>query len=157
MSHNHLTPHLTDEQMAQLLDHSAGTLTQQHLLTCARCQAEVTELRAALTGFRVAATGLAAAETPALRLRPPAAAPAALGFRRYAWAASFATVAAMLALSVSLLQPAHSGGKAVPPAVAAVTNAPAVSDEALLDGIQQDLSTSIPPSLEPLAVPATHN
>jgi hypothetical protein len=148
--------HLTDSQIADLLDHSAGAITQHHLLSCARCQAEVTELRTALTGFRVAATSLAAAETPALRLQREAS-PATHGLRAYAWAASLATAAAMLALSVSLLQPAHSGGKAVPPAVAAVTNAPAVSDEALLDGIQQDLSTSIPPSLEPLAVPATHN
>ncbi len=153
MSHNHLT----DDQMAQLLDETAGAITQQHLLSCAQCRTEVAELRAALTGFRAAATGLAAAEAPTLHPRPAAASPAPIGFRRYAWAASFATVAAMLALSVSLLGPAHPGGKAVPAVVTAQTNAPAVSDEALLDGIQQDLSTSIPPSLEPLAVPATHN
>ncbi len=152
MSHNHLT----DEQMAALLDQSAGAITQQHLLTCARCQAEVSDLRTALTGFRDAATSLAAAETPALRLRPEAS-PATSGFRPYAWAASFATIAAMLALSVSLLHPAHSRGNGVAPVVTAQTNTPAVSDEALLEGIQQDLSASIPPSLEPLAVPATHN
>ena len=144
--------HLTDQQIAELLDNTAGAITQQHLLHCPHCQAELASLRASLSNFRVAATNLAASETPALspcRIVAPTR-----SFRRNAWAASLATVAAMLALSVALIHPNAPGTKDIPPNV--VTPAP-VSDDALLDGIQQDLSTSIPPSLQPLAGPASQN
>jgi len=148
-------PHLTDEQIAELLssypDQSAGAITQQHLLHCPRCQSELATLRASIANFRVAATNLAAAETPALTQRRIAA--PAHSFRRNAWAASLATAAAMLAISVALIRPNAPVHTDAPN----VATPAAVSDDALLDGIQQDLSTSIPPSLEPLAVPATQN
>jgi anti-sigma factor RsiW len=149
---NRYSQHLTDEQIAELLDQSAGAITQQHLLHCSHCQSELATLRASLANFRVAATNLAAAETPALSQRRIVA--PSRSFRRNAWAASLATAAAMLAISVALIRPnapVHIDAPNV--------NTPTVtvSDDALLDGIQQDLSTSIPPSLQPLAVPATQN
>ena len=149
--------HLTDQQIAELLDNTAGAITQQHLLRCAHCQSEVAGLRASIANFRAAATAMAAAETPALERRPAPAPAATPAFRRTAWAASLATAAAMLALSVSLIHPAHPVHDGVTPETTAPANVAAESDEALLDGIQQDLSTSIPPSLQPLAVPASQN
>jgi ferric-dicitrate binding protein FerR (iron transport regulator) len=149
--------HLTDEQIAELLstypDQSAGAITQQHLLHCPHCQTELASLRASLSNFRIAATNLAAAETPALSQRRIVV--PSRSFRRNAWAASFATAAAMLALSVALVHPNPPVRR--DPQVAVATPAATVSDDALLDGIQQDLSASIPPSLEPLSVPASQN
>jgi anti-sigma factor RsiW len=150
-------PHLTDEQIAEFLsaypDQSAGALTQQHLLQCPHCQSEVAALRASLGNFRTAATNLAAAEMPSLTERPVVA--PSRSFRRNAWAASLATAAAMLAISAALVHPNTPVRHDTPVAVA--TPFAPVSDDALLDGIQQDLSASIPPSLEPLSVPATQN
>src|ERR1700722_9356923 len=131
-------PHLTDEQIAELLDQSAGAITQQHLLHCTHCQSEVATLRASLANFRVAATNLAAAETPALSQRRVAT--PSRTFRRNAWAASLATAAAMLTISVALIHPNQPVRHDAPNVPTPVAN---VSDEALLDGIQQDLSTSI--------------
>jgi hypothetical protein len=147
--------HLTDEQIFALLDeqeHIEPTL-QLHLLACPACAAELTTLRGSLANFRIAAINLASEVPP---LAPRTAPAPRQRIRRRAWAASFATAAAMAALSIALIHPQHttSGSQARP-------NAPAVqdveSDEALLDGIQQDLSTPIPPSLEPLALPAASN
>jgi anti-sigma factor RsiW len=150
------TNHLTEEQMYDLLDPTANASAQPHLLTCLECQAELTNLRSSLGLFRDAAAGFAASEAPR---RLPVASPVATRFfSPKIWATSFATATALLAISISVLHPVHSGTVTTPAPVttAAVaappTTAPPVSDEALLEGIQQDLSTSIPPSLEPLAV-----
>ncbi len=145
------TNHLTEEQMYDLLDTAADTTSHHHLLDCAACQSEMTNLRASLDLFRDAATNYSAAKAPS---RLPVAPPMAVRFfSPKIWATSFATATALLAISISFLHPLQNGINT--PAVAAtpaIETATSVSDDALLDGIQQDLSTSIPPSLEPLAV-----
>ncbi len=150
--------HLSDEQMFGLLelaDHPAepeqsGSAARLHLAACAACRQEFAGLRDSLANFRVAATGFAAAEGPkhAPRLvvaRQPHR------FRRHAFAASFATAVVLL---VSFVHVDRSSPVRVPISPAIQAPIASESDEALLDGIQTDLSTSIPPSLEPLAVPS---
>ncbi len=150
--------HLTDEQMFDLLNEPNRTATalRLHLSTCSACRVELTSLSESLANFRAAATNLAGAQAAVFAPRPAAVQRPRTTLRRNIWAASFATAAAVFAVSVSLVQPRpHVPNAPQTPAAAAVPTAqPSVSDEALLDGIQQDLSTSIPPSLEPLAVPA---
>jgi anti-sigma factor RsiW len=148
MTNNQTTNHLTTEQLYDLLDNSAAA-SDAHLRTCSTCQLEFSDLRASLENFRLAATGLAAAEMPPLTARhdEPASTPR-FAFRPFAFAASFAT-AAVLLVSVSLMRPR--------PTIRPVTDAPTVtstqeSDAELLNGIQQDLSASVPPSLAPLEV-----
>jgi hypothetical protein len=142
--------HLTTEQLYDLLDRpnvASGT----HLHVCATCQQEFAILRSSLDNFRVAATNLAAAEMSPLAVRRELPAPR-FGFRPQAFAATFATVAVLLTLT--LLRPHHVDPAAAAPA--AVTATSPESDAALLDGIQQDLSASVPPSLAPLEItPAT--
>lgn len=146
--------HLTDEQMYTLLDttEQPESSVRLHLDTCAACQTELASLNGALSNFRVAATGLAAAQPARLVRRAEvstALQPSA--FRRPLWAVSLASAAALVAVSVSVIRPPHPA----PVAPAPVTvSAPAIaeSDDALLDGIQRDLSASIPPSLAPLAI-----
>ena len=139
--------HLTTEQLYDLLDrpnHASGT----HLHVCATCQQEFAILRSSLDNLRLAATNLAAAEMSPLASRRETPAPA-FSFRPQAFAATFATAAVLLTLSVTLLRPHHLQPAAAP---AAVTASSPDSDAALLDGIQQDLSASVPPSLVPLEV-----
>ena len=146
------TIHLTDQQLYDLLDRIPNAAALPHLQHCTECQTEVANLRESLANFRGAATNLAAIAAPKL---PPVAARSASFFGPKVWAASFATATAVLALSIAVFHPVHNnpvspkGSGDAPQAL--VTSE---SDDALLDGIQQDLSTSIPPSLEPLAVPA---
>ena len=147
------TIHLTDEQMYDLLEPSANPAAQPHFRSCSRCQAEVASLRESLAIFRDATTDVAAIAAP--KLPPAIALTNSWSFGPKVWAASFATATAVLAVSISVLHPMHRNPvtNTTPGSApqAALTNE---SDDALLDGIQQDLSTSIPPSLEPLAVPA---
>lgn len=145
--------HLTTEQLLDLLeqdlldrpDVASGT----HLHVCATCQQEFAILRSSLANFRLAATNLAAAEMSPLATRRESPAPR-FGFRPQAFAATFATVAVLLTVSVTLLRPHRAFDPA--PAPATVTAITPESDAALLDGIQQDLSASVPPSLAPLEV-----
>ena len=143
------SPHLTTEQLYDLLDkptHASGT----HLHTCAACRQELITLRSSLDNFRIAATNLAAAEIAPLATRREAPA-RRFAFRPQAFAASFATVAVLLTVSVSLFRPHHPA-----PVQVAVTASSPESDAALLDSIQQDLAASVPQSLAPLEVaPAT--
>ena len=147
------TFHLTDQQMYDLLE-PASNAAQPHLQSCAECQAELTNLRESLANLRGAATNLAAMSTP--RYSPLASRITSWFFGPKIWAASFATATAVLAVSISVLHPVHRTPGTSP---STTTSAPQAtlateSDDALLDGIQVDLSTSLPPSLEPLAVPA---
>ena len=153
--------HLTDEQMYDLIDpklnQAPNADSHLHLLDCADCSAELSSLRASVVNFRAAATNLAAAESPALASRSMSSSLRTHTSRPRIWAASLAMATVLLAVSVSVIHPRATPPKTdgVAAAVAPqVVPATAESDEALLDGIQRDLSTPIPPSLEPLAVPA---
>lgn len=147
------TNHLNDEQMYALLDDATNSEAQTHLLACADCRNEFADLQASLTNFRGAATNMAAAQTPALAQRSFAVRPAKPSLAPRFWAASLATAALLIGVSVSVFHTGTSGSPIVANETAQVTPA-AVSDDALLDGIQRDLSTSVPPSLEPLQVAA---
>jgi len=149
--------HLSDAQMFGLLDapDDSDASTRLHLAGCPSCQSEFSTLRVSLTNFRAAATRFASAEVPALASSRVAAHSRLSRFRRHAWATSLATVA-VLAVAVPLVRPTHKTPalQQLPGNSPGVTNPAAESDDALLDGIQRDIATSIPPSLEPLAVPA---
>lgn len=143
--------HLNEEQLYTALDTPSDHSVQSHLSTCTACQSELAAIRTSLVNFRIATTKLAAAQPPRSALtRPVRYSRSGLIFKPQAWAASFATVAALLALSVSLLHPSHR--PTTPAAKDQMPQAASESDEALLDGIQRDLATSIPPSLAPLAL-----
>ena len=150
--------HLTDEQLYDLLDPTLDQApdadTHLHLLDCAGCRTEFTSLRASLVNFRAAATNVAAATAPTSR--PMSSSLRTYSSRPRIWAASLAMATMLMAVSVAVIHPGttppikNASTVETPQVVPAATE----SDEALLDGIQRDLSTPIPPSLEPLTVPA---
>lgn len=153
-----MTQHLNEEQFYSLLDAPANDTpasempAQRHLAECAHCRAEFTELQASLAGFRHVTTSLAT-PPPALRRRVPAPQPMFYIFSRHSIAASFATALVLLGVSLSVVHP-HRNAATTPTTNATTEVATTLSDEALLDGINRDLSASVPPSLQPLALPA---
>jgi anti-sigma factor RsiW len=152
--------HLSDEQLYLLLEDpsSAGASAQTHMSSCIACQSEFAALRASLANFRAAATGYAAGQAPvhapALARRVAVSSSRSSWMPRPVWAASFASAVAVLGVSLALMHPHPVTRAAGTPTVVTSPAVPEESDEALLDGIQRDLSTSVPPSLEPLEVSA---
>ncbi len=137
--------HLSEDQMYELLDQkSEAGDARVHLAACERCASEFAAVRESLEGFRVAATGLAEAKFfPILQVRRHAFS------GMMAWPMGLAAAGVLVAASAMMV---HHAGPTVPVHTASVQNAPRESDETLLDSVNQDLSASVPPSLEPLAV-----
>jgi hypothetical protein len=144
-----MTPHLTEPQLYDLLSATpdpASPLAQAHLAACPLCRDELATLRSSLTNFRLAATNLSLLHTPP---RPTVGNTIHRSFftlPHAIWAAGLASVLAVSAVTVSTL---HRPTPATPH-IATAPAAEPVSDEALLQDIDSDLSTSVPPSLQPL-------
>jgi hypothetical protein len=152
-----MTPHLTHEQLCDLviaepdISNSASEAAHDHLRACLLCTAELQNLRASLSLFRNATHSYARQEfaRPTVNKASIAPSPGYLSHALY-WAAA-AVVAVAVALPVGL----HQQHSPVPQSSAAAVAAPQTteSDEALLEGIAQDLSTDVPAPMRPLADP----
>jgi hypothetical protein len=127
--------HLTPEDLDQLLTQPAAS--HPHLATCEPCRNELAALAGSLNGLRQSLTFVA--ETTPMRL-PQARAP-----RARAWVLA----TACLALAVAAVPVFHHPHPA-PPAEQQTNQ----EDEALLEGIHQDLATPIAPPLKPLSLEA---
>jgi anti-sigma factor RsiW len=153
---NAQTQHLTEEQFYTLIDGpEVDQAASQHLLACSDCSAEVANLRESLTNFRLAATGISLAQVP---LRPPTRVARTRFFPmpQTAWAAALTASVALCIGSISILHRPAAGSIPASPTVAVATAAGETqSDDALLQDIDQDLSTSVPPSLAPLDIAST--
>jgi anti-sigma factor RsiW len=144
-----MNSHLSSEQLECALHGPPSREVSLHLAACAECAEEVVELREALGNFRVAA---AASAERHYRLAAAPAAPAARRLPRVAWAA------AMSALVLSIAAPIALHRRTVTPRVTGnVAEHSAVSDDALLNDIQNDLSSSVPSPLLPLASTSTNS
>lgn len=138
--------HLTSEQMESTLSGRPSEETARHLGGCEQCARELAALREVFGDLREATAASAEhhrrfVSTAGARRVP-----------RMAWALATAMffVAAVTPIAV------HYGR--VPVAArgeAAAGETATISDEALLDGVQNDLSTSVPASMLPLAGTST--
>jgi hypothetical protein len=160
---------LTADQIADLLiadDPNALSLAsrQRHLRDCGKCSAEFEQLELAIGGLRDSAkfgsAAAYAAVSPSMRSQRTvhySARPIApIKTHRGAWAMASAIVILLVTLPFASHRPqpsAQGAGKGTN------TSSPAIraplTDEALMEGINQDLSVSVPSSLQPLADPAT--
>jgi hypothetical protein len=156
--------HLTDDQMSELLDPATALATgsahleaaEAHLPTCAACSAELASLREALSLFQQASIAHAdqefarlpsqdTADRPAYSLRP--------AHRPYSQTLFWLAASAVLVAGILPLQMRWQRNPSTPPAT---TSAPAhttESDEALLEDINRELSTSVPAPMQALADP----
>lgn len=145
--------HLNSEQLDNLLGRTPDAKWQKHVDGCASCAAELTALRLVLGDFRQAATASAKHHrylAPAHnRRRVPGP----------AWGIAFAA----LLISVGAPLAVHYGEKNRPPVQIAidgeqrVSAQPSISDDALLSGVQNDLSASVPRSMLPLSGTSTNS
>ena len=149
-----LEQHLTEEQFYNLLERNPSIdaftpkeiVLNGHLLTCSRCASEFAFLQTSITGLRDS-IHQSVAHVPTLCPTPNA--PPARS--RIGWAASLATAALLFGIAVPLVRTPDQAAPLT--ATTASTQLPD-SDEALFEAVNRDLSTSIPPSLEPLALRA---
>ena len=136
-------PHLTSEQMECLLHDPAARTASLHLQVCKQCVQELDQLAQVFADLRTASTEMA------MEHRRRAILPSAS--RSFSgWAYAFVSV---IALAVAIVPVALHHNHAV--TEQAKQPAPhvqqTISDDALLNSIQSDLSASVPAAMEPLA------
>jgi hypothetical protein len=163
------TFHLTHEQLCDVLLASSGSapqgdpqaaatceIAEKHLRSCLQCAAELQNLRTSFSLFRHATTSYADQVYAQSSINKTSLGPAP----RYGSHLLYWATAAALALAVALplgLHHQHPPTAHQPVAAAAMAPQPTTSatesDEALLNGIAQDLSTDVPSPMQPLADP----
>jgi hypothetical protein len=139
-------------------------VVEDHLRACPLCAAELSLLQSALTTFREATTSYASQELSLLRARTPRRPmilPVALSSDRFyrkpfLWAVAAvllvgATLGSVVPLSLHRQHARHSSVAAIAPLH---QSSPASeSDQALLEEVDDDLSTSVPSAMQPLSDP----
>ncbi len=144
--------HLTDREFATLLDGGHESRSEEHVARCAACRAEVAALGSSILNFRVAVTGFAAASVPAQPALRPTNVTQIWRRPRATGAAGLVAAMALCTVSISVLHhPARHA--AVHPGNAVAVDAS--TDSRLLEDIDEDVSDSVPPSLQPLDVAQT--
>ena len=171
-----MTPHLTHEQLCDLLlaepaaapSESSGKieLLREHLSDCHLCSAEFASLSQSLATFRSTADAWASREWASRPARPTLLhhAPARTASTARAlmgpalWAAATALVVA-ITLPLTLHRDQPAAPKTPAPAVVTTQPGTSQSDEALLEEIDQTLSSPIPSPMQPLDDPTAgrHN
>jgi hypothetical protein len=150
--------HLTHEQLCDVLlassepsPEGASDAAQDHLRGCLICAAELEALRSSLNLFRNASTSYAQQQFAPLSRHISIAPPHSYFSRPAYWAIATAAVLATVLLPFSLHRQVPSPAQ---PAAAMVSHQrSSESDEALLEGIDLDLSTDVPSPMQPLADP----
>lgn len=152
-----LNQHLTEEQFGELLGPSAETANracaEAHIAACEQCSAELASLRDSLSLFRQAAGAYAENE---FRRLPQWSASRMPVRRPMLQPAYWAAAAALLLAAVLPLQMFHRHATPPPPAVAVTTpDHPTVSDEALFESVNSEISESVPTPMQALADPTS--
>jgi hypothetical protein len=150
--------HLTHEQLCDLILTSSHQLPESenpsteaahdHLRNCLLCASELQNLRASISLFRHATLSYAKQQytRPTVNKASIAPLPGVRSHLLY-WATA-------AAVSVAVILPLSLHRQSAPrPATAIVSQQTTESDEALLEGIAQDLSTDVPSAMQPLADP----
>ncbi|MDE3105168.1 MAG: hypothetical protein KGK08_08315 [Acidobacteriota bacterium] len=154
----HLNHHQLSDLLLESSQHPGNEPLREHLSHCPQCASELEAMRRTVTLFRDSATAYAERRLATGSIRVDTASTvlsprrtARLWLQPVAWAAVAATVIA-IAIPASL----HRHAPVAAPGVTATRQAPpeaSISDEALLEGVNQDLSAEIPTALQPLADP----
>jgi hypothetical protein len=162
-----LRTHLTHKQLSELLlaepEETSPRLAELrgHLRSCPVCAAEIASLQQSLSRFRSATTAWAGHASASRSWLSPGLAPAlgSMGsmepatarsrFRPLLWAAA----AVLLAAAIPFAIHNHRSPPPPPTADTHIRQFSPVTDEALLEEIDQTLSSSVPTPMQPLADP----
>jgi len=166
--------HLTDEQLAEWLDGSAGQAVQAHLEDCAPCRAEAHALQdgiacyatlvrrqatqAQFTRLARRAILMRRQATHAQFVRPVYFAPARWGWHRLRWAGAGLVALLLAAQTAWMMKPGPKPGKttqavSIPVAAVALGSpqpAASMSDDELLQAVNNDLGDEVPQALAPV-------
>ncbi len=155
-----MTQHLSHEQLCDVLlaDTSLaveGSLDDQreHLSDCLICAAELELLSNSVSGFRALSIDYAERATQRQLQRPFASLYQDRSHKFFSQPLSWAAAALVLAVTLPLGLRRHDPVPTLAPARVSTAAQSTESDEALLEGINQDLSSSVPSPMKALADP----
>jgi hypothetical protein len=141
--------HLTDEQLGDWLAGEASAEVHEHLRGCERCRSEATVLRDEISRYSLALRHRSA-EAGSARIAKRIMPGRALALRRLSWAGVTA-LALLLAAQTGWMMRAHRPAPA-PEHAAAPPPAPAtMSDDELLEAVNNDLNRDVPRALAPVS------
>jgi hypothetical protein len=164
------TRHLNHEQLCDLLidappDETSALLeaNQEHLRDCLICASELELMRSSLAGFQHVSTTIADRELARKPIRPHFASiyntpPRGLITMGFFWATAALVIAATIPLGMlnPRFNPMGTPETTVSDQATTTSKVQPISDAALLDGIDQDLSAALPAPMKPLAGPASN-
>lgn len=144
--------HLTDEQLAEWLAGEASQETQAHLDGCAPCQAEARQLKDGIARYTVAMRSQSAQAQQA-HLAGSITPRKALARHRLRWAGAGVLALVLAAQTAWLMKPRPAPVASQPIASAPVNPQPtaAMSDDELLEAVNNDLSREVPLALAPVS------
>ena len=142
--------HLTDEQLAQWLEGEDSQQTQSHLAGCAQCRTEALDLRDGLSRYAIAMRRQAA-DAQSACMAGHFAPQKALARHRLRWAA--ATVLALMlgAQTLWMMNKPHPQDRGIVSAPLQPQPAASMSDDELLEAVNNDLSREVPQALAPVS------
>ncbi len=135
--------HLSEREQNEYLMGERTPPAEAHLAACAECRAATARLQTGLALYRESAVSWAAVYTG----RRPAPQPRRRGFV-HGWAAGCAAAGLAAAVALVSVYP-HARPAAATPGAAQV-----MSDDALLEQVDQQVSGNVPAAMQPLALPA---
>lgn len=159
--------HLMDEQLAGWLAGEADRETRSHLESCPRCRAEAVELRDGISRYAIATRRQAALAQREHMSENPAP-QRALARHRLRWFGAGVLAVLLAAQTVWLMKPHSAPANARPAANTAATSgtpepdsqstlrtAKELSDDELLEAVNNDLSREVPRALAPVGAITT--
>jgi len=149
------TNHLTDEQLAAWLLGEAPRDTYVHLESCTQCHAEALQLQDGISRYAIA-TRQQSARAQSVRLAGNFAPRKALILHRLRWAGAGVLAMLLAAQTAWMMKPAPVAISA-PVASTPVVSQPAaqMSDDELLEAVNNDLSREVPLALAPVSAITT--
>ena len=140
-----MNPHLTTQEIAEWIAGQKTAAMEEHLRGCEDCAATVERATEPLALFRTSVRALGDRQMGFARFVLPAERPVhpANPFR---WGLAMATAVALMVAAIPVARHFHLVSPAATPVVV-----PTVSDDALLQQVETEISRSVPSTLEPLA------
>jgi hypothetical protein len=158
--------HLRDEQLAGWLAGEADRETRSHLESCPQCRAEAVELREGISRYSIAMRRQAGG-AQRTHLSGNFAPRKALALHRLRWAGAGVLALLLAAQTAWLMKPQdvrphheppnarQTGSAAVSSQPAAASSASQLSDDELLEAVNNDLSREVPLALAPVGAITT--
>jgi hypothetical protein len=142
--------HLRSEDFERVIAGEAEPSDVRHVRECGACSAELAVLRTVLVGVKESAVRAADRQRLLGAVEATPAERWSGWLRGGMWAGAMAAVLLVAVVPVEMMRKVQPTAKAVAASQQVAASAE-LSDDALLNGVQSDLSSTVPTPLEPLA------